>query len=404
MSGILIVGGGFAGLHAALAAANQRAAHANGAAPEIRLLSMDDHLTLRPRLYEADPARFRVPLRPSLAPVDVDIVVGRAEGFDLAAHRVEATVAGTTQHLAYHRLILTAGSVLHQPLVAGLQEHGFDIDTADGAIRLDRHLAGIAAVDDEAARTIVIIGGGFTGVELAAEMRLRLSSYAAGAGDRARILLVDLAAEIAPELGPGPRPEIQRALSEAGVELFLNTSVGEVGDTSVRLLIGGRQQEGIATRTVINTSGLRASPLAATLAGAAGVELAPGGRLATDEMLRVAGADNVFAAGDVAEARVDAAGHAALMSCQHAMPMGRAAGHNAMRDLLGLPLRPYSQERYVTCLDLGATGAVFTRGWEREVEMTGAEAKARKRTINGEVIYPPTGSRDELLAAGAVDQ
>jgi len=84
------------------------------------------------------------------------------------------------------------------------------------------------------------------------------------------------------------------------------------------------------------------------------------------------------------------------------MTMGRYAGYNAAHDLMGLELEPYRQERYVTCLDLGTAGAVFTRGWDREVELTGEEAKARKRMINGEIIYPPSGDRDAILAAATL--
>jgi NADH:ubiquinone reductase (H+-translocating) len=146
---------------------------------------------------------------------------------------------------------------------------------------------------------------------------------------------------------------------------------------------------------VVVTTGMRASPLAETVNGAERDGL---GRLVVDRMLRVQGVPNVFAAGDVARAFVDES-HLALMSCQHALSMGRAAGRNVARDVLGLELEPYSAPSYVTCLDLGAWGAVFTRGWDRDVQMTGSEAKALKRQINTVRIYPPRGTREEILAA-----
>ena len=70
--------------------------------------------------------------------------------------------------------------------------------------------------------------------------------------------------------------------------------------------------------------------------------------------------------------------------------------------LLGLPPRAYQQERYVTCLDLGPWGAVFTNGWARDVVSIEQEAKARKRFINTQAIYPPTNDRDAILEAGAI--
>lgn len=92
------------------------------------------------------------------------------------------------------------------------------------------------------------------------------------------------------------------------------------------------------------------------------------------------------------------------MSCQHGRPMGRYAGYNVIGDLLGLPMRTLRIPWYVTVLDLGPAGAVYTEGWDRHVVSTGAAAKATKRIINGEWIYPPlTGDRAALLAAAAPD-
>ncbi len=73
-----------------------------------------------------------------------------------------------------------------------------------------------------------------------------------------------------------------------------------------------------------------------------------------------------------------------MRSCrrQHATRLGAFAGNNAAADLLGVPTSPYHQEAYVTCLDLGAAGAVLTRGWDRKVALVRANAKKVKREIN----------------------
>ena len=90
----------------------------------------------------------------------------------------------------------------------------------------------------------------------------------------------------------------------------------------------------------------------------------------------------------------------APMSCRHAIPMGKVAGHNAAADVLGAPMLPYEQTDYVTCLDLGGAGAVFTRGWDRHVLYTGDTAKRLKEQINRRDIAPPlSGRRRDLLAA-----
>jgi NADH dehydrogenase len=142
---------------------------------------------------------------------------------------------------------------------------------------------------------------------------------------------------------------------------------------------------------------MRANPLTAGL----GVDCDRLGRVPVDDYLRVVGVPDVFAAGDVAAARMDDA-HLSVMSCQHGRPMGRFAGYNVVSDLLGKPMLALRIPWYVTVLDLGPAGAVYTEGWDRHVVATGAEAKATKLTINGQRIYPPlNGDREAILAAAA---
>ena len=82
--------------------------------------------------------------------------------------------------------------------------------------------------------------------------------------------------------------------------------------------------------------------------------------------------------------------------------MGKYAGYNAARELLGLPLKRYRQPDYTSTLDLGNFGAVFSTGWERRVQHFGAEAKKRKMWLNSERIYPPLGLGDKpVILAGA---
>jgi NADH dehydrogenase len=110
---------------------------------------------------------------------------------------------------------------------------------------------------------------------------------------------------------------------------------------------------------------------------------------------------SIFAAGDVAAARMDDE-HVSVMSCQHGRPMGRYAGYNVISDVCGEPMLTLRIPWYVTVLDLGAAGAVYTEGWDRVVVAAGAKAKATKQTINTRRIYPPlTGNRADLLAAAA---
>src|SRR6516165_6659220 len=219
-----------------------------------------------------------------------------------------------------------------------------------------------------------------------------LASRPPRTGDR-RIILIDPNPVVGATIGEPARPVITEALSALGVELRLDVKVDAVDANGITLSSG----EFIPTRTVVWCAGMRASPLAATLP----VERDSLGRLRVDSYMRAAGLTNVFAAGDVA-CGVLYGVHSTVMSCQFARPMGRFAGHNVMADLFGEPMLPLDIDWYVTVLDLGAWGALYTVGWDRRVSATGSAAKATKQTINHKRIYPPrTGSRADLLAAAA---
>jgi NADH dehydrogenase len=138
--------------------------------------------------------------------------------------------------------------------------------------------------------------------------------------------------------------------------------------------------------------GLRASGLTAQISA----ELDHLGRVPVDRNLRSAHPE-VFVAGDTAAAAYDAE-HTVMQACQHATPLGKTAGYNAAADLLGLPLREFTPGPYVTCIDLGGAGGIFTRGWERRVMATGEHGGEVKRKINT-AIHPPVDDAELILAA-----
>lgn len=394
MQKLLVIGGGFAGMWAALVAAREAIHH--GRELEIKLISKDPYLTMRPRLYEPDPESLRTPLMPVLEPVGIEMMVATAEGIDPSGKTVEVIAANGPQTLAYDRLILAAGSHLAAPPVPGLAEYGWSIDDYETSVAFDRHLQALAAMPDVPGRdSFVVLGAGFTGIELALELRRRIEIHSdAERAAKASIFLVDRETVVGASLGANPRPVIEAALTDAAVELRLGATVTSVEEGRVVFETG----ESIDTRSVISTAGLTASPLTGQLP----LERDKMGRLPTDPMLRVKGVEAIYAAGDVAHAYVDDE-NLALMSCQHAIFMGQMAGFNAAHDLLSLPLRPYRQPFYQTCLDLGRSGAVYTTGWDRQVSKTGDEAKKLKRFINSELIYPPRDDRAAILAAADID-
>ncbi len=380
----------------------ERNQEAGTAGDEVAVLLVAPHprLAMRPRLHESDPAAWTLDILPHLRAAGVRYVQGEVRRIHGADGYVDvAGPDGAVQALGYDRLVLAAGSALRRPDLPGI-EHVHSIDQPADAARLDAHLRALAALPDTPARqTVVVVGAGFTGIELACELPARLRTVLPGA--QPRIVLVEQAGVVGPELGAGPRPVIEQALDSLGIERRLGLRVSAVDGTGVRLDDGTH----VAAATVIWTGGMRASPLAAQVAAPGTQALSDAlGRVPVGPDLRVAGAPRIFAAGDAAVAATDDAGHSTLMACQHALVTGRYAGHNAACDLLGLPTMAYRQPTYVTCLDLGGWGAVFTQGWERNVAMAGADAKALKIRVNTEWIYPPAPERAALLAAAHPDQ
>jgi NADH dehydrogenase len=390
---LVIIGAGFAGMYAALSAARLR--DIKGVSPEeleIALVAPEPTLVVRPRLYEPKPETVTAPLQDVLKAIDVVYMQGSAETIDTQSRVVGiVTAKGTKKSLSYDRLVLATGSRLFRPNIPGLAEHGFSVDQLEDAIALDRHLRSLADRPALNGRdTIVVAGGGFTGIEAATEMPARLREIL-GKDAKPRVIIVDRNSAIAPDMGAGPRPVIEDALRKLGVETRLGAGVAALDESGVTLSDGQR----IEAETVIWAAGMRAAPLTAQIPA----ERDNFGRLLVDRDLRVLSVPGVFATGDAARAACDDLGNYALMSCQHATRMGAFAGNNAAAELMGDPTKPYHQEAYATCLDLGEAGAIFTLGWERKLKLVGAEAKNTKRQINTVWIYPPRAERAAALAS-----
>ena len=394
---IVVLGGGFAGLWSAVGAA--RKLDELGWGPdqaEVTLVNRDAFHAIRVRNYEADLAPLRVPLDDVLGPAGIRRVEGEVAGIDTSGQCVVLSSADGPLTLPYDRLVFALGSRLVRPPITGLAEHAFDVDTYAGAARLGAHFQSLPQQSDSPGRfTVVIVGAGLTGIELAAEMPGRLSGILVSAGlDRPlRVVLVDHHPRVGADMGESARPVIEQALSALTIETRVGVEVVSIARDGIRL----RSGEAIPAATVVWCAGMEASPLTRLLP----VERDYCGRIAVDEFMRVKGLGNIFAAGDVASARVDD-GHRSVMSCQHSRPMGRFAGHNVVCDLFGLPLLLLHLPGYVTVLDLGAWGALYTEGWDRRVVAQGDAAKRTKQLINGQRIYPPLSrDRQEIFAAAA---
>ena len=392
MTSVVVIGSGFAGLWAALGAARRLDELAVPAGTvDIAVLSAKPFHDIRVRNYETDLSACRIPLAELLDPVGIAHVATEVTGIDTAARTVTASNGETYR---YDRLVLASGSQVLKPDVPGLREFGFDVDTHDGALALGRHLRELAGdPPTPAAATVVVVGAGLTGIEAACELPDRLRALFARGNVTPRVILVDRSPTIGSDMGASACPLIEQALADNGVETRTGVSVASVSERGGALSSG----EQLDAATVVWCAGMLASSLTEQLP----VARDRLGRVEVDDYLRVIDVPSVFAAGDVAAARMDDE-HLSVMSCQHGRPMGRYAGYNVISDLFDEPMLALRIPWYVTVLDLGPAGAVYTEGWDRVVVSTGAAAKRTKLTINTRRIYPPlNGNRGDLLAAAA---
>ena len=392
MNRIVVIGGGFAGLWSAIGAA--RRLDELGIGPdqvEVTLINRDAWHGIRVRNYESDLSDLRVPLDAVLEPAGVRRIEGEVIDINPNARHVAVQASDGARNVTYDRLVVAAGSRVNLPEIPGLAAHGMNVDTYDEAERLDRHLRALPnRAPTDGRDSVLVIGAGLTGIEVACHMPDRLKALGIDSG---RVILADRLAHIGSDMGEHARPVIDRALDDLGVETRTAIEVAAVDDGGATFTDGER----IAADTVVWCAGMVASPLAACLRGARD----RWGRLPVDAFMKVEGFDHVYAAGDIASAMLNDE-HASVMSCQHARPMGRFAGHNAVSDLLGEDQLALQIPNYSTCLDLGSEGAVQTQGWNRLVFETGAAAKKTKQNINCVRIYPPgSGDRNEILAAAA---
>jgi NADH dehydrogenase len=388
---ILVLGAGFAGLWSAAGAA--RALDEFGIdkeAVQVTVVNRDQWHAIRVRNYEPDLSSVRVALDEVLEPIGVERVAGEVVGIDFGNRQVTYSVGAAHRSIAYDRLVFALGSRLVRPDIPGL-EFAFDVDSYDGAARLNTHVQGLSAQPDSPGQfTALVVGGGLTGIEAATEMLGKLRSAGAVAP---RVILADHQPRIGSDMGDGACQVIDEALASLGVATRAGVAISEIDWSGATLSTG----EKIPAATIVWCAGMRANPL---------TELFPVrrdrfGRVPVDRFMRVEGMPDTFAAGDAAYAIVDDR-HSSVMSCQHARPMGRFAGYNVACDLVGKSMLPLRIDWYTTILDLGSWGALYTEGWDRRVVATGAAAKRTKQLINCERIYPPrSGDRRQILDAAA---
>lgn len=317
---------------------------------------------------EEDERDITVPLARVVEPPD-QLFVASVERVDWEKRRLLCDDG----ELAYDRLILALGSVPEYFGVPGAKQHGLVLQDLRGAARLRRRLESLAA-DDPRAR-VAIVGGGLTGVQLAAEVAEAYPDF--------RIVLIDASRHIMPGFEPELVSAAERVLREKGVELACGRPVTQVAAGRVTLA-GGEER---ACELVVWAGGVRASPVAER----SGLPVGRDGRLVVDEYLRVNGpgaAADVFAAGDCAAPRDPETGEPVPPTAQLAVQAGRLAGRNAWATFAGGELRPFEPRVRGVFASLGRREGVGH--WGRE-SLYGVPALVVKRLVEAQHAYDVGG-------------
>ncbi|MGH9576015.1 MAG: NAD(P)/FAD-dependent oxidoreductase, partial [Terriglobales bacterium] len=355
---VVILGGGFGGVYAAIQFDKTLARDAN---VDVTLVNRDNFFLFTPMLHEVassdlDMTNIVNPIRKLLR--RVEFFNGEVESIDLK-QRLIHVVHGQTHHghtLPYDHLVLAFGSVTNFYGLPGLAERALTMKTLGDAIYLRNRMIGhleeanfeCAASLRKPLLTFVVAGGGFAGVETIAGMndflREVLPFYPHLRPDMLRLVLVHSGDVILPELGEQLGRYAHQKLSARGVEIRTNTKVVELSDHDVRLSDGTT----ITTSTLVWTAGTAPNSLLATLPCQT-----KGGRLLVNDCLEVPDWPGVWALGDCALIPDQLTGGYHPPTGQHALREGRVVARNVTAAFRGTAKQPF---RFKTIGQLAAIG------------------------------------------------
>jgi NADH:ubiquinone reductase (H+-translocating) len=345
---ILILGGGFGGVYAAI---HLEKLLARVDAVEICLVSRDNFFLFTPMLHEIAASDLEItnivnPLRKLLRKVEV--LVGDVNEIDLPNKQVLIS-HGYRNHslrIDYDHLVIALGSITNFYDIPGLAGLAVPMKSLRDAVQLRaqiiRHLEEANSECDPADRrsllTFIVAGGGFAGVETVAALndfvREALPFYPNLCEDMLRVLLVHSGPVILPELGESLGRYTQKVLAQRGVEIRLNIRVKNLTENKVFLA----HNVPIPCRTLVWTAGTVPSPLISSLPCSK-----ERGRIVVNQFLQVCDRPDVWAAGDCAfvpDTRNPGQSHPP--TAQHAIREGKVVAQNIAAALLGRPGKPFS--------------------------------------------------------------
>ena len=360
---VLIAGGGYVGLYAALRL--QKALRRQLERGEVTITVVDprSYMTYQPFLPEAaagnlEPRHVVVALRRLLPRVRV--ITGRVTAIDHAARTARIHPrAGRSYDMAYDEIVVAFGSVPRTLPIPGLAQVGIGFKQVEEAIQLRNHVLDCLDVaestTDEAIRrralTFVFVGGGYAGVEALAELedmaRHACRYYEHVRPDDMRWVLVEAADRILPEVGEDLGRYTVDQLRTRRIDVKLGTLLESCVDGQVELSDGSRFE----ADTLVWTAGVKANPIVTD----SDLPLDGKGRIVCEADLQVAGTSGAWAAGDVAAVPdlTGPPGATCSPSAQHAVRQAKLLGDNVARAIKGRPLQVYRHRHVGSVASLG---------------------------------------------------
>ena len=357
---IVIVGAGFGGIYA-LKRFHQLF-HGN-ARIQITLVSEKNYFLFIPLLHEVatgsiNQSNIIEPIRKFLGCYINTLHIARATQVNLA----QRTLDTTDGILSYDYLVLAPGSETNFYGTPGAQEHSFILKSLDGALKLKNHC--IAMIEQGShigdrdkrknALRFVIVCGGPTGVELAAELEEFMKHtfaryYSKEVMDDVSIMVLQKGSEVLPQFAKPLRAKSLEVLTKKGIDVRLQTSVTRVTGDVIELSDGST----LGTRTVVWTAGVK--PV--RIPFAEDVREGNGGKIAVNRYLHLEAYPEVYAIGDVAEVKT-ADGAALPALAQVAVQEAQIAADNIRRHIDGQALEPFSYKSAGSLVSLGQWMAV----------------------------------------------
>jgi len=389
MKRVVIVGGGFAGIHAARGLGGVRDV-------EVTLIDQRNHHLFQPLLYQVamaglSPADIAAPIRAMLSRYsNIRVLLGSVESVDLNGKTVTADIGS----FPFDDLILACGATHSYFGHDNWEEFAPGLKTLEQATEIRRRVLTAfenaeRATDPEERRkylTFVVVGGGPTGVELAGAIgemsRFTLAKdFRSINAKAAKVILVEAGPRILASFSEPQAAQAARDLVRLGVDVRTSSSVTWIDAEGIQMA-----SERLRAGTVLWAAGVKASPLAK----AAGLECDAQGRVIVSPDLSAAGHPNVFIAGDQAR-YTHQTGKPLPGTAPVAMQQGRYIAAMIIRDMKGKPREPFHFVDKGQMATIGRSKAILEIG---SLRMHGFPAWIAWLAVH---IYYLTGFEHRLL-------